>query len=75
MVADSETGEIFWSKALAEEVWEKGWLNQPTMILVLHLNFVNQMTGIILDTKLVILRSPQDLLSLEVDTNRLSWDE
>ena len=56
-MANGETGEIFWTKALTEEVWDKNWLDYPTVILVLHLNFINQMTGIIMDTKLVVLRS------------------
>ena len=70
LVADEKTGEIFWKEAIREEMWIKGWLDFPTVALVLHLNFVNMMNGIVMDTKLVILRSSQDVISLEVDSNR-----
>ena len=67
-------GEIDWVKAFEDNVFnplpaEDGtkrdnWMFHPTSILTIDLNFYNYVTGIIMDTKIIIHRTESGLITV-----------
>ena len=66
--------EIAWIKTLEDEVYSRNWLEPPTIMLTLDLNFFNTKTGILMDTKIVVMEASGGLYSLEIDTNYFTSD-
>ena len=67
---DDGSVEIIWAQALTEEVIDAGWLEGQTKIFVIDLNFFNLLTGIVMDTKIIMTKKDEGLLVLSLDTNR-----
>ena len=70
----NDEGEIEWIKTLQDEVYSRSWLASPTIMLTLDLNFFNTKTGILMDTKIVVMEASGGLYSLEIDTNYFTSD-
>ena len=49
-----DDGRVIWNKQLKEQVFERGWLDDPTRVLVFTLNFVNIPIGLMLEAKIVV---------------------
>ena len=69
-----EKGELNWKNVLEEEIFSRGWLDPPTILLSLDLNFFNIRTGIMMDTKFVVAATGSGMYSIEIDTNRFTSD-
>ena len=60
-----------WRKVLKKEVWDKKWTQSPTVIFSIDLTFFNQATGVVMDTKIVMVKTETGVIFLEVDTKHV----
>ena len=49
-----EDGNVIWRKQLKEQVFERGWFDDPTRVLVFTLNLVNEPLGMLMEAKIIV---------------------
>jgi len=49
-----EEGNVIWRKQLKEQVFERGWFDDPTRVLVFTLNYLNVPLGMLMEVKIRI---------------------